>query len=144
VTTYHIEPFRREHLAEMRRDGHDWLALLSSLHNYERNPGFSGFADGRLVGAAGVVFCNPGVADAWAMVTPLVHQHRVFFHRTVKRLMSHVMKMNQLHRIQATVFADDNSLCRCKWIEALEFKYEGRLRKYTRDGRDALVYAYVP
>lgn len=140
-----VEPFREDHL-----DGVPWIeeryarifGRERALREYARHPGFSGFCNGRFVGAAGIVSPYPGLGEAWAIAGPLVATHRAFFHRSIARMLRPLAQAMRVRRLQALVrqeFATSH-----RWMRALGFKPEAVLRRYGLDGGDMTVYVMFP
>lgn len=147
ANNYTLEPFRAAHLWEMRFRDHENDDVFVSLYrtasnDYERHPAFTGRYRGQIVGAGGVMIPYPGVGEAWAIGTPLVYQHKMFFHRTVKRLLKMVVDQQNLRRIQVCVLSTYEQ--GQTWVEALGFSREAVLKKYSPNGADVVVYSVFP
>lgn len=107
----------------------------------EAGPAFTGFAGDRPVFCAGAVELWPGVAEGWALVSPLVERRRVSFHRAILGLLARHQPAWRCHRLQATVRQGEPAAAR--WLSRLGFVYEGRMAGYGPDGADHLRFARV-
>ncbi|MBL8675508.1 MAG: hypothetical protein JNL07_11510 [Rhodospirillales bacterium] len=107
----------------------------------EAGPAFTGFCGDRLVFCAGAIELWPGVAEGWALVSPLVERRRVAFHRAILGLLSRHQPAWRCHRLQATVRQGEAAAAR--WLSRLGFVYEGRMAGYGPDGADHLRFARI-
>lgn len=102
-------------------------------------------AGGRVLVVAGLMQMWPGRALAWSVVA----DHRPWREMMavgaeMRRLLAHYLG-HRYHRIEA--YADAEPLewwLTCDWwLRRLGFNEEGRLSRFTQDGRDQMVYARV-
>lgn len=77
---------------------------------------------GNIVACAGVVPLWPGVAQGWCIGSIYVHELRWTFVKLVKSGMATLENEFNLHRLQATVMADNMRSQR--WLKRLGFKNE--------------------
>ncbi len=153
----HILPFAPEHAARLElrasdartvaglglADGPDGLlALGRSLAG--RGPAFTAATkDGAIMACAGLALLWPGVAEAWALTSPLVEGHALAFHRAVRRMLPAMIRQMGLVRVQATVLA--GYALGARWLERLGFAREtaGPMRRYVGDD-DYHLFAHYP
>lgn len=80
------------------------------------------------VACAGIIVLWTGVAEAWALTSPLVSQFPIGFHRAAKQVLSGAMYEYKLHRLQVSIPSTHS--VSCNWIRSLGFQFEGRMEKY--------------
>ncbi len=140
-----IVPFEAYHLLKIKdRDGIELDRAdeaRQALAKESAGPAWTAIAGNVYLGAAGIGILWPGVGEAWANLAPEIANHRLWFHRTVKRCFRDLVRAFNLHRVQATVRADSSR--NCAWLVALGFVAGPRLRKYGADKSDYLLYAWV-
>ncbi len=140
-----IEVFRPEHLDGVRWIEERYAQLIGMnrvLELYTKHPGYSGFCNGRFVGAGGIVVPYPGFGEGWAVAGPLVASHHVFFHRTIRLAYLPTARMLRLRRLQAMVRSEFTASQR--WLEHLGFRQEAVLRRYGVTGEDMVLYVLFP
>jgi hypothetical protein len=140
-----IVPFAPGHYAAA-----DWGTMTEGLGHMDRQRrerklqaakagmAFTVFNEGELVCSAGLAVLWPGVAEAWALFTPLVKELTREMIRVLKRGLEELAGSLKLHRIQTAVQAD--FLQGRKFIQVLGFKEEGHMEKYGADGADYFRY----
>lgn len=99
--------------------------------------GWTGLVDGAVVGCAGLAECGQGRLEAWTLLAPEAFVVFREIHRAVRR----VLDDSAWHRVEMKVDAEHAAAIR--WAEHLGFECEGRMRKYTADRRDVLLYARI-
>lgn len=107
----------------------------------KRGMALTGFFGTDVVAIIGLIPFWSGVADAWAVTSPLVDKMKLSFHRAVCKGFKEVLECNNLHRVQAAVHV--KHVQSQKWLKALGFVDEGLMRKYGPDGGDYHRYARV-
>ncbi len=139
-------PFEPSHLASLRlQAAQAYLQPLMARPEYGAamvGPhAWSGAADGRIVGCAGVLAQWPGRAICWALLSRDLRTHdfqRV--HRKVTAVLARV-HAEGTRRIETSVDAGFDAGHR--WVRALGFAPEGLMRAYSPEGRDHLLYARI-
>lgn len=138
-----IERFRPEHLQslilqpaqEWARPSFDDPSYAEQLAKFDS---YSGFIDGRIVMCGGITRMWEGRGEAWALIARDVGPSGMHsIHYAVKRYLGAAT----LRRIEAA--CDASFLQAHRWLVLLGFKYEGKMEKYTPDGRDCLRFAMV-
>lgn len=137
-----IEPFKPEHIENLLiQPAQAFMRPLMSNPDYGRTlamgPAYSALEGGLVLGCAGVIPLWDNRAEAWALMGADLKRHFVRIHRAALRFLDGC----PIRRIEAHCDAD---FCDAKtWLELLGFQYEGFMRAFTPDGRDALRYARV-
>jgi len=108
--------------------------------NLSRGYGYTGLADGEIVGLGGILPLWKGVGEAWVVSSPLVARYPLFFYRTIYWMLEELMEKMELVRVQTTVHCKHERSI--KWVEKMKFKNEGLMRKYI-GGQDYYRYARV-
>jgi hypothetical protein len=112
------------------------------VEEYKRGPYFVGVHNERVIGAAGIVVFWRGVGEAWVVTTDeLLRDHPMWFAKTTKRYMHHMISVLNLRRLQATVDASVDS--NLSFIEFLGMQAEGAMLHYGPEGEDCIRYAWV-
>ena len=96
-------------------------------------------SDNEPIACLGISFQEWGKAEAWALLSNSFKDYKLSIYKMAKAGLG--MISTEYHRIQATV--DPGYPETIRWIEALGFEYEGRLRKYGPDKQDYLMYSRV-
>jgi hypothetical protein len=145
---FRIEPFKAEHFKAM--DLKNEMRISTELmpdyeliiKKFETNgPAMTLFIDDKIIGSAGFLPYWPGVAEVWALVTPLVHNYPLEFCKFIKKNMESVISIVGLSRVQATVKVGDQMAV--KFLQFLGFKIEGLMRKFGPDGSDNFMMGRV-
>ena len=148
-----LVPFEVHHIKFMRDVRNDITAFGMLLNDdylqrlKQSGPSFSAFIDRSsdyswtLLGSAGVGVYWQGVGEGWLIACSLVDQHKLSFHRTVKRKLHEIQESQELHRVQTVVETGNRRACR--WAEALGFDFEGELTAYGPNRETYLRYARV-
>lgn len=139
-----IMPFKKEHFEELSRmPKQAFMKPILSTFGYadelEKQFSFSGLFNNRIVACAGLIPLWENNVRAWAITTTDIGgQSMLAVHRAVKRMLD----VRTERRIEVEV--DSNFDAGHRWIKMLGgFKWEGRMEKYTADGRDCDRYARV-
>lgn len=141
-----VIPFKPEHLQSLDEDTFKRLGLIPDWFEKAKQFNgngtcYSGFVDDELIACAGINILWPGVGEAWAVVTPRIYKHPLFFHKAIVHELNAIIKKHKLCRIQATVLNDFPK--GKEWLERLGFEPEGIMRKYDTEGLDHARYAKV-
>jgi len=141
-----VIPFKPEHLQSLDGETFSRLGLvpdwLKKAEHFNGNGTcFSGFADGQFVACAGISILWPGVGEAWAVITPNIYKHPLFFHKSIVQGLNTIIEKHNLYRVQATVLSGFEK--GDEWIKRLGFEPEGIMRKYDAEGLDHTRYAKV-
>ena len=110
--------------------------------DYGKHPAFSGFVDDQLAGCAGLVFYWTGVAEAWAVLGDRGRAHGLFVTRGVRRGLLDLIRLHNLHRVQAKVMAGFEVGQR--WITWLGFQEEAVLTAYGPNRETLIQYVMFP
>jgi len=143
---YQIVPFEPKHwdMIEFRQFEKETIGkMLDEIRvKLESNgPTYTGLVDGKVAGFAGVILLWPGVGEGWILGSDLFSKNKLWFVRNVKRYLEKIMNTHQLHRVQTTVMHGRTGLVRL--VEFLGMQFEGRLRNYSPNGEDYLMYGRV-
>lgn len=136
--------FDKEHLKLIKYRNIDmsFTDIINEVPERNTGPAYTLMTDsGQVVGCAGVNTYWPGVGEAWAILSDLIHKYPLSFHRTVVKMLNQIQTDYKLNRIQATCLQGFNRAE--KWLIALGFEYEGTMRKYGPGGEDHYRYARV-
>jgi hypothetical protein len=92
-------------------------------------------------GCAGVVLLWPGVGSCWMIVTEELGTHGLWLTRTVKTFLREMIRVHDLHRLEASSVNGDNG----RWLEALGFTSErdGVAQQFLSDRRNVVRYEWV-
>ncbi len=99
---------------------------------------FTGFAEDKIIGCAGILPLWDGVGHAWVVMGKDYKKHRIWIHKQVKSMFFKIAVGMGFQRVQANVQADFYDALR--WIEALGFTCESTLKRYGPDGKDHYMY----
>ena len=114
----------------------EWAA-----RTYEKGgPAFTARLDGQILACAGLMVLWPGVASAWALISPLgAKGHGLALHWGVKRELEALIRLRCLWRVEADVEASNRLAIR--WIRLLGFHEEGIRVRRGPLGEDLAHYA---
>jgi hypothetical protein len=141
-----IKPFEVQHLSLFNlKLGEEWMASFFDIKTLaieyaKRGQLFSVFVDDRVEAIGGFVKLWEGVVEMIAMISPVGKRHIKIIHRTAKNMIN-VALSNGIWRIQTNVL--DGFDKGIRWVERLGFHSEGKMKKYTPDGRDMIRFAIV-
>lgn len=119
-----------------RSDGELFERTISrglGAHSYTIEKG------GKVVASGGFVIIRPGVAEAWTLMSTLIHKYPVTVHKTALRVIDDFMSTYRIRRIQATCLKGFDRAD--KWLRALGFKYEGPMYQFGTGGETYLRFA---
>jgi len=139
-----IIPFKPEHLMEFDSAIFEFFPDLEKRGRLysENGPAYSAVINGKIWGCAGVILLWPGVGEAWAIsILNAPQTFPIFFHKAVIQMLNRIIKLHELHRVQAAVRCDWEQAQ--KWIERIGFEREGLMRQYLPDHADCWRYAKV-
>jgi ribosomal protein S18 acetylase RimI-like enzyme len=115
-----------------------WSILSADLTDLsEAGLAWTAEHDGVILGIAGLSPQWENRAIAWALVSANAGKRFVRIHAAVKRF----LEVAPYRRIEATV--DVGFVEGMRWMDMLNFKYEGLLKAYRPDGADMLLYARI-
>lgn len=138
-----IEPFKRAHLEALvlqPMQEHMQTTVLQPeyLKSLEGQELVSGFIDGRIVACGGFLLMWPGRIYAWSLLSHDVGPREMLkLHCVVRKILA----SRKEHRIEAA--CDSNFKNAHRWLRALGFQREAKMRCYTPDGRDCDLYARI-
>jgi len=101
----------------------------------------TGWVDGKIVGCGGIDILWEKVGEIWLMLTPYINEKPKEGYRCIRTGFEKLIKENKLRRVQGygrIGFPEAHIL-----FDHLGFKPEGKLRKYTPDGVDVIIYALI-
>lgn len=134
-----VKPFKAEHALSIVTDTTEDFAKAMKFHELGETA-LTVFWDNQIMVCGGVHVLAPRVGEIWTVPSPLVKKHYIAYHRFMLKWRDIFMKKYNLVRMQATV--DVMNETAVKWIEALGFEREGRLRKCYGYG-DFYLYSRV-
>lgn len=98
---------------------------------------FTAMEGDRVLAMAGVMPRWEGRAEAWALLSGDLKAHFLRIHCAIRRF----LRETPIRRIETAV--DANFPEGIAWAEALGFKNEGLMRRYTPEGRDCFRFARI-
>jgi hypothetical protein len=102
---------------------------------------WTGIADGRVAGCAGILEQWPGRAICWALLGREIRTRDFLrVHHKVEAVLRRVHGEGT-RRVETSVDAAFDAGHR--WVRALGFAPEGLMRCYSPDGRDHVLYAHL-
>ena len=127
-----IEPFRPEHVLDMDSHVEPLLGtkegLFAMAQINAQGPGWTGFAEGRIIGACGIRPMWPGTGEAWGIFSPLLYKYRFSAVKYIRRGMTMLIENQGLQRVQATINASNPRAL--SFAKTLGFTEEGLMVKY--------------
>ena len=102
---------------------------------------FTGRVDGEIIGCAGIDILWEGVGEAWFVASPKVNENKRDSYACILKGLKRLIKENNLRRVQGygrVNFPESHIL-----FKHLGFEVEGKMRKYTHDGVDCIMYGRV-
>jgi hypothetical protein len=138
-----IVPFAPMHYVTAAVGTFPYLSVQATAESLARNgPAFTGLIDGTVATVAGLQhFPWPGVAEAWAIVTPIGRQHGLVVSRQVARHLGRLIHAHDYRRVQADVVAAF-TVGRV-WVEWLGFTLESIMVGYGPEGVDMARYVWL-
>jgi RimJ/RimL family protein N-acetyltransferase len=139
-------PFAPEHLTALRlQAAQAYLQELIAKPEYGAAMAgphaWTGMADGRIVGSAGILEQWPGRAICWALLGREIRTRDFLrVHHQVEAVLRRVHREGT-RRVETSVDAAFDAGHR--WVRALGFAPEGLMRCYSPDGRDHVLYARI-
>lgn len=94
-----------------------------------------------ILGMGGIIPVWRGVAIGWLLTACEIERFKLFFHKTIVKMLDRAIRELSLHRIDVSVLAEHKTSI--KWLERLGFKNEGLMRKFDSMGNDYYRYALV-
>ena len=141
TSTPTVRGFRADDAAQvLNRDGRQ-LEMQALVRQAATGPSFTACLDEHPIGCAGVVLLWPGVGSCWMIVTEELGTHGLWLTRTVKTFFREMIRVHDLHRLEASSVNGDNG----RWLEALGFTSErdGVTRQFLSDRRNVVRYEWV-
>jgi len=141
-----IRPYIPEDYMKIQRRHFDSLTFMqfpnpkSIAENLARGPAFTGVAPEGIVASGGILPLWKGVGEAWVVSSELVNLYPLTFAKVIWRKLKELIETMDFERVQTTV--DKDHLVSQKWVERMEFKKEGLMRKFL-GGRDYYRYALI-
>lgn len=102
---------------------------------------WTGIADEKIVFCGGVYPAWAKCGTAWMLSSVITEQHKIFLHRSIKKIIADAIDILKLHRLEITVVEGHTK--GCKWAERLGFINEGLMKKYDSHGNNYWRYAIV-
>ncbi len=142
-----IRPFRAEDMLEIisgetKEFGLDMYSNEEIAKQTEKDGmSMTGIVDGAIVGCGGIRKLWDGVGECWLILSPDVDKYAVSAYVCIRDGFKELMKEHNFRRLQAygrMDFPKAHAL-----FKHLNFKVEGRARKYTPDGCDCILYARI-
>lgn len=94
------------------------------------------YIDNIPMGLFGLLFKHEGVAETFMFGSIHINKYKNEFQDMTKELLLLSFEKYEIHRLEMYVDKTNKS-----WAESLDFKFEGKVEKYTRDKQDAYLYA---
>lgn len=129
---------------EMRPEDWDrniYQNINEFLDTTRKGDTFTIFCDGEVMAICGVVIYREGFGEAWVVFSKKVREHMLIVLRTIKNLVEGGIAEHKLYRLQAVVKAD--WLRAQKFLDFLDFSWEGILRKYGPDQSNYYMYSRI-
>ena len=138
-----IIPYRAEHLLVFQnRDTQRKEELLLAVNKEKWGPAYTAVAGDEILGCAGIVLLWSGVGTVWANISESMGKYKIWFHRTVSRILDDVIRGYDLHRVESVALADNYR--NQNWLMSLGFRPEGgRAIAYTSDKQDMIRFERV-
>jgi len=92
--------------------------------------------DDRIIFCCGIRNDKNGVGSCWVIPSIYIDKYKIFFLKELKKLIEEYSKKMNLHRLYTVVLEEFKD-----YIEFLEFEKEGKMKKFTSDKKDMLMYA---
>lgn len=143
--TFRVIPFEPEHFEQLQvQKAQKYFSdYVQNYANYgkilkETGLAFTGITDEGIVGCSGVVYRNPKVVEAWAVLSILFPKYSF---QATKAILKFLKEHQELHRVQIAVNLEFQQGHR--WAQMLGFTPEGIMKKYDEFGNDHMLYAKV-
>lgn len=145
-----IVPFEFDHLRQLQPREFEAAELCNQrpeeirqrFQDYlNRGAAWTGVVGGQIIAVAGIILLWRGVAEIWAITTPLVTKYRKSFHQAIKYGLRRDIKVMDLHRVQVAVH-EDHAVSR-KWLKRLGFMEEGKMPGYGLQQETYVRLAWV-
>jgi len=129
-------------IVEFKEEHAKWLGDTEGKHAALAEKGVAyTLMNGNPVFCCGAVELWDGMAEAWFITGKDAVKHPVSIMKTTMFLIADTIGKLNLHRLQATIEADNETAVR--FVEGLAFKREGLMRKFGPDGKDYYLYARI-
>lgn len=145
-----IEPFKPEHIeaiqgresVEKKWYGVGATPAVMAHFCEEEQPAWTAFDGEKILGCAGVYAFWQGVGEAWVFLNgELTDHHKIWFHKTVRERLWHVIEQYGFRRVQCKV--EKGFAMGIKWIEMLGFKAESEMPEFGPRGETYIQYVIL-
>lgn len=133
-----IRPLTKDDIDRLKVDGALKDALVTYIEKHGESLAKVAELDGEIIFACGICPFWPGVAEAWIRVFD--DSKSITIIRTVQKLLKNVIEDNHLHRLQATIRADDARTLR--FDQFIGFYIDATIPEYYSDRTDALILRF--
>lgn len=140
TTNKYVTEFRVEDLAHAPWLPVDAPAMLDKLR--PTSAIWTGWIDGTVVAICGITTIHPHYAKCWTYLHDDVRKHRVWLHRTVKRILHNYVRASEFWRVDAECY--ETHLAAGIWLDRLGLKAEGRMPFYGPQGETMVRHAWYP
>lgn len=101
------------------------------------HPAWSIFDNGQILACGGIHLDHEQCGTVWSLLLPATGKRMRYVHR----IATYALNTSALRRLQA--HASPTFAPALRWLEMLGFDYEGRMRKFTPNGSDMLLFARI-
>ncbi len=136
-----IVPFTQEFVNSIETDFDFPESMRAAFNSGNDVMGFAVIGDKNIVAVGGVHEMWQGVAEGWVILSKHAYPWKVSLARYAKTLFEVILKNKKLHRVQASVHAEN--LEAIKFAEWMGFKKEGVMAKFGPDRSDYFRMAKV-
>jgi RimJ/RimL family protein N-acetyltransferase len=96
-------------------------------------------SDGTPLFVGGFDYLHGGVYQDWLITRPEAWtRHAVSMTKVCRRMIENLL-LDRAHRVQAMVLAERQKVR--DWYRLIGYEHEGTLKRYTRSGKDVVIYA---
>ena len=92
--------------------------------------------DDKIIFCCGIKLDGQGIGRAWVIPSVHIDKHKIFFVKTIKKLIEEYSEKMNLRRLY-TVVTDEMK----DWIEFVGFNKEGELKNFQENGNHVNMYA---
>ena len=101
------------------RDAPDWEETAKGWKDY--GPAFTMVVDNQVVACAGVTILEPGMGEAWSLLSTLFYKHVKTAFKEMKERLDWIVKEYKLHTLRAFVKKDKGFEPSCHLLQHLGF-----------------------
>lgn len=131
--------FDVQHLENL--GNHEKQMFVESDSDFDQLCAVTMFVEGKIACIMGVAVFRPGVLDAVLIPGEAFYDNVKTCYRAIKMWLERIQYTINWRRLQALTRVDAPHHIR--FIEALGFKKEGRLRQYGTNGYDVFIYSII-